>query len=238
MSQPLYSRILLKISGEALMGTQSWGIDPALINQITEDIQTIMGMGVEVGLVVGAGNFFRGVNASEMSVDRVTGDNMGMLCTLLNALPLQSALEQKKIQTRVMSAIPMPAVAEAYIRRRAIRHLEKKRVVIFAAGTGNPFVTTDTAAVMRAAETGCNIVIKATSVDGVYDSDPGKNKDAKRLSHLTMNEVIHRDLKVMDTAAFSIARDSKMPIMVCNMKTRGNIARVICGKGDFSVIET
>ena len=216
-----YKRVLLKISGEALMGKQSFGIDPSTISRISNEIETVVKMGVEVCIVVGGGNIFRGISAQEVGIERTTGDYMGMLATVMNALAMQNALELIGITTRVQSAFPISSVCETYIRRRAERHLEKGRVIIFAAGTGNPYFTTDTAAALRASEMNCNAMFKATNVDGVYSSDPKKNKDAKRYKELKYMEVLGQDLKVMDAAAVSLARENNVPVIVFSIHEKG-----------------
>ena len=213
---PVYKRILLKLSGEALMGEQEFGISSAVITSYARQIKEIVDMGVEVGIVIGGGNIFRGLSGTEQGVDRVTGDHMGMLATVINSLALQNSIEQLGVPTRVLTAINMPEIAEPYIRRRAERHLEKGRVVIFGAGTGNPYFTTDTAAALRAIEIGADVVIKATKVDGVYDKDPVKYKDAVKYNEVTYSEVLNKDLKVMDAAAISLCRDNKLPLIVFN----------------------
>ncbi|MEB3204182.1 MAG: UMP kinase [Candidatus Sericytochromatia bacterium] len=225
-----YRRILLKLSGEALMGGQGYGIDPAVIGQLAREVAELRADGVEVALVVGGGNIFRGLAASANGMDRSTADYMGMLATVMNCLALQDGLEKVGVRTRVQSAIAMHEVAEPFIRRRAVRHLEKGRVVIFAAGTGNPYFTTDTAAALRAAEIGAEVLLKATKVDGIYDADPRKNPDAVRYDHVSFREVLSRDLKVMDATAFSLCRDTGMPIVVFDMSVDGNIARVVRGE--------
>ncbi|MDD2484967.1 MAG: UMP kinase [bacterium] len=231
MSKPVYKRVLLKLSGEALMGNkQGGGIDPEILRIVSQEIRDIRGMGVEIAVVVGGGNIFRGVSGCMQGLDRTTGDYMGMLATVINALALQDMLESYNVYTRVQSAIAMHEVAEPFIRRRAVRHLEKGRVVIFAAGTGNPYFTTDTAAVLRAAEIGAEAILKATNVDGVYDSDPKKNKAAVKYAELPYIEVLRRGLKVMDSTAISLSMDNGLPIIVFNITTPGNIARVICGE--------
>jgi uridylate kinase len=221
---------LLKLSGEALMGKTSYGIDPAILSQIADELIDVHSLGVEIALVLGGGNIFRGVAASSTGMDRASADYMGMLATLVNSLALQDALAQRGSRTRVMSAIEVQRVAEPYIRRRAIRHLEKGRLVIFAAGTGNPFFTTDTAASLRAMEIGADIVMKATRVDGVYDKDPKKHKDARMFRRLSYLDVLNRDLAVMDSTAISLCRDNKLPILVFNMTKPGNIRRVVLGE--------
>jgi uridylate kinase len=224
-----YRRILLKLSGEALMGGAGYGIEPATLAQIADEVIDIHGLGVEVALVIGGGNIFRGVAASSAGMDRAGADYMGMLATLINALALSEALEARGVKTRVMSALEVSRVAEPYIRRRAIRHLEKGRLVIFAAGTGNPFFTTDTAASLRAMEIGAEIVMKATKVDGVYDKDPKKHKDARMFRRLSYLDVLNRGLEVMDSTAISLCRDNNLPILVFNMTKPGNIRRVVLG---------
>jgi uridylate kinase len=225
-----YRRILLKLSGEALMGSQSYGIDPATLSQIADEIIDVHSLGVEIAMVIGGGNIFRGIAASSRGMDRAHADYMGMLATVINSLALQDALESRGSHTRVLSAIEMERLCEPYIRRRAIRHLEKGRLVIFGAGTGNPFFTTDTAASLRAMEIGADIVMKATKVDGVYDKDPNKHKDARMFRRLSYLDVLNRDLGVMDSTAISLCRDNKLPILVFNMTKPGNIRRVVLGE--------
>jgi uridylate kinase len=227
---PHYSRVLLKLSGEALMGTHGFGIDPEIVSGIAGEIKDIHDLGVETGIVIGGGNIFRGLAASAKGFDRVSADHMGMLGTVINALALQDALEQLNVHTRVQSAIEMRQVAEMFIRRRAIRHLEKGRVVIFAAGTGNPYFSTDTTAALRAMEIKAKVILKATKVDGIYDADPVKVKDAKLFSEISYIDVLTQGLKVMDTTAISLCMDNKVPIVVFNMRTKGNIKRVIMGE--------
>jgi uridylate kinase len=229
MSALRYRRILLKLSGEAFAGDQEFGLDPDTFKRIAEEVTQVHQSGVQVGMVIGGGNIIRGATVSAHGVDRVTGDQMGMLATVINALAMQDALEKLGAFTRVMSAIRMSAVAELFIRRRAIRHLEKGRIVIFAAGTGNPYFTTDSAATLRAIETGCDILMKATNVDGVYDQDPHQHKDAKRFEQLTYTEVINRQLKVMDTSAIALCRENDMPIMVFDLNAPGNLVRAARG---------
>ncbi|MBF0117786.1 MAG: UMP kinase [Desulfobacterales bacterium] len=231
-----YKRVLLKLSGEALMGDQGFGICPDMIKYVAEEVRSIFDLGVQVGLVVGGGNIFRGIGAASYGMDRTTADHMGMLATVINSLALQDSLEKKGIQTRVQSAISMHEVAEPYIMRRAIRHLEKGRVVIFAAGTGNPYFTTDTAAVLRAQEIHAEVLMKATKVDGLYDSDPVTNKGAKFISRITYREVIERQLKVMDMTAISLAMDNNLPLIVFNLRSKGAIRQVICGEPVGTVI--
>lgn len=231
-----YGRILLKLSGEALMGDGSFGISPDMITHVAREIKTVCKQNVQVGLVIGAGNIFRGVAGAARGMDRSTADNMGMLATVINSLAVQDALEQEGIPTRVMSAITMRSVCEPYIRRKAVRHLEKGRAVIFAAGTGNPYFTTDTAAVLRALEIDADVIMKATRVDGVYDKDPEKSSDAVRYDDLTYSEVLQKDLRVMDASAISLAREEKLPIFVFNMKTPGNIVRAAAGESIGTLI--
>ena len=225
-----YSRVLLKLSGEALMGSQNFGIDPEVVSSIANEVKDVHGMGVEVAIVIGGGNIFRGLTASTKGLDRVSADHMGMLGTVINALALQDALEQINVNTRVQSAIEMRQVAEMFIRRRAIRHLEKGRVVIFAAGTGNPYFSTDTTAALRAMEIKAKVILKATKVDGIYDADPVKVKDAKLFTDISYIDVLTKGLGVMDTTAISLCMDNKVPIVVFNMRTKGNIKRVIMGE--------
>jgi len=225
-----YSRILLKISGEVLTGEKEYGIDPKVIQQIAEEIKEVKRMGAEMAIVIGGGNIFRGVAASSKGMDRVSADYMGMLATVLNALALQDALEKIGVQTRVQTAIEMRELAEPYIRRKAIRHLEKGRVVIFAAGTGNPYFTTDTTASLRAMEIGAHAILKGTKVDGVYDSDPLRNPKAKKFEELTYLEVLKKQLKVMDATAISLCMDHQIPIIVFNLRRKGNIKRVVLGE--------
>jgi uridylate kinase len=231
-----YRRILLKISGEALMGTKEFGLDQETVARIARDVQSVNRMGVEMCLVIGGGNIFRGITGATQGMQRAAADYMGMLATVMNALAMQNALEQLGVHTRVQSAITMTAVCEPYIRRRAMRHMEKGRVVIFAAGTGNPFFTTDTAAALRASEMGCDVLLKGTKVDGVYSADPRKMPDAQRYEQLTYLEVLSRDLKVMDAAAVSLARENRIPILVFSIQQEGTFADVIAGKGRFTII--
>jgi uridylate kinase len=230
MSPPKFQRILLKISGEVLAGEQGAGIDPHVIDKIAEEIKEVHGLGIEIAIVIGGGNIFRGIAASANGMERASADYMGMLATVLNALALQNALERKGVFTRVQSAIEMRALAESYIRRRAIRHLEKKRVVIFAAGTGNPYFSTDTAAALRAMEIGAQVILKGTKVDGVFDADPLKDPKAKKFDQLSFLDVIKRDLKVMDSTAVTLCMDNNLPIIVFNIKEKGNIVGVIQGE--------
>jgi len=222
--------VLLKISGEALLGEQPFGIDPKVLNRLATELSEVGKAGVQLAVVVGGGNIFRGKQAKDLNIDQATGDYMGMLATLMNALALQVALEKQGAEVRVMSGLNIRAVAEPYIRRRAIRHLEKGRIVIFAAGTGNPYFTTDTAAALRAAEIGAEIILKATKVDGVYEKDPVKFKDAKKYEHLSYIEILQKQLKVMDATAVSLCMDNHLPIIVFNIMTPGNIKKVIWGE--------
>ena len=228
-AKPRFKRVLLKLSGEALAGEQGYGIDPAVLERLAQEIQTVHDLDVEVAIVIGGGNIFRGVQASASGMDRASADYMGMLATVINGLALQGTLERAGLLTRCQSAIDMPAVAEPYIRRRAIRHLEKGRIVIFAAGTGNPFFTTDTAAALRAVEVGAEIIFKATKVDGIYTADPLVDPTAVRLPHVTYIEALNRGLRIMDTTAISLCMENKLPIGVFNLNTPGNLLRVVCG---------
>ncbi len=237
MTRPRFNRILLKLSGEALMGSGQFGIDPEAVAGLAAEIAAAKAKGIELCLVVGGGNIFRGMAAAAKGLDRATADYMGMLATVMNALALQNALEQLGVETRVQSAIPMASISEPYIRRRALRHLEKGRIVLFAAGTGNPFFTTDTAAALRAAEMGCNALFKGTSVDGVYTADPKKVKDARRYDHLTFSKVLGDNLKIMDAAAVALCRDNKIPIVVFNIRQPGNLAKVLAGEGIATIVQ-
>ena len=234
--QPIFKRVLLKVSGEALMGKRDYGLDTETTTAIATDIGRVVEMGVQVSLVIGGGNIFRGVSAAAAGMERAQADYIGMLATVMNALAMQSALEKCGVPTRVQSAIPMSSVCEPYIRRRAERHMEKGRVVIFAAGTGNPFFTTDTAAALRAAEMGCDALLKGTQVDGVYSADPRKVSDAERYDELTYLDVLSRDLGVMDAAAISLARENRLPIVVFNIRAPGAFAQVMRGEGRFTKI--
>ncbi|MCU1382441.1 MAG: pyrH [Acidobacteria bacterium] len=234
--RPAYKRILLKLSGEALMGEQTYGIDPAVATRIATDIAEIQAMGVEIAIVIGGGNIFRGVAASARGMDRATADYMGMLATVINALALQDALEQQNVVTRVVTAIEMRAVAEPFIRRRAIRHLEKKRVIVFGAGTGNPYFSTDTAAALRAMEIKAEVIMKGTKVDGIYDADPMIKRDAVRYDTISYQQVLERGLKVMDSTAISLCMDNRLPIVVFNLRTPGNIKRAITGEPIGSLV--
>ncbi|MFO7971532.1 MAG: UMP kinase [Desulfobacterales bacterium] len=227
---PRFKRVLLKLSGEALMGDQSFGISPDVIKYVAEEIRSAFDLGVQIAIVVGGGNIFRGVAAASYGIDRVSADRMGMLATVINSLALQDALEENGIMTRVQSAISMHEVAEPFIIRKAVRHLEKGRVVIFAAGTGNPYFTTDTAAVLRAQEIRADILLKATKVDGLYDSDPDINKNAKFIKKTNYMQVIEQQLHVMDMTAISLAMDNNLPLIIFNLANKGNIKRVICGE--------
>jgi len=231
-----YRRVLLKISGEALMGEHQYGLDPAMLDHVAAEIRSVHDLGVEICLVIGGGNIFRGVKGAAAGMERATADYMGMLATVINSLAMQNALERSGIVTRVLSAITMQAICEPYIRRRAIRHMEKGRVVVFAAGTGNPFFTTDTAAALRASEMGCDALLKATKVDGVYSADPKKVTDARRLDRLSYLEVLSRDLQVMDASAISLARENRIPILVFSIHNPGGFADVVSGKGMFTII--
>jgi len=232
----LYRRVLLKVSGEVLMGDAAFGIDMATLEMVAEDIASVVEAGYQLCLVVGAGNIFRGVSLAGGGMERVSADYMGMLATVMNALAIQSALERRGVDTRVQSAIPMDAVCEPYIRRRALRHLEKGRVVIFAAGLGAPFFTTDTPAALRAAEMGCDALFKGTSVDGVYTADPKKDKTAVRYGEVTYQEVLAKDLRVMDASAISLMRDNHIPIVVFSIRERGNLLKVLRGQGVHTTI--
>ncbi|MEQ1870024.1 MAG: UMP kinase [Vicinamibacterales bacterium] len=233
---PAYKRVLLKLSGEALMGSQTYGIDPAVATQIALDVSEIQGMGVETAIVIGGGNIFRGVAASARGMDRSTADYMGMLATIINALALQDALEQQGVTTRVVTAIEMRAVAEPFIRRRAIRHLEKGRVVVFGGGTGNPYFSTDTAAALRAMEIKAEVILKATKVDGIYTADPVTHPTATRYDQISYLQVLEQGLKVMDATAISLCMDNKLPIVVFNLRTPGNIKRAISGESIGSLV--
>jgi len=229
-SRPRWRRILLKLSGEILAGEKGFGLDDATLRSTAEQVAEVRGMGCEVAIVVGGGNFFRGEPAVAGGMDRITADHMGMLGTVINALALQDHLEREGLFTRVLTAVDMEQVAEPYIRRRAVRHLEKGRVVIFAAGTGNPYFTTDTAAALRSVETGCDVLLKATKVDGVYSDDPVTHPDAERFTELTHSEVMDRNLRVMDLTAITLARENRIPIIVFNVRESGNIRRIVAGE--------
>jgi uridylate kinase len=225
-----YKRILLKLSGEALMGKKNFGIDNDLLGQYADDVKSIVEQGVQVAIVIGGGNIFRGIQAAEGGMDRVQGDYMGMLATVINSMALQSALERKGVSTRLQSAIKMEAICEPFIRRRAVRHLEKNRVVIFGAGTGNPYFTTDTAASLRAIEIEANVILKGTRVDGIYTADPEKDKSATKYDSITFSEVFEKDLKVMDMTAFTLCHENKLPIIVFDMNKKGNLFNLVEGQ--------
>ena len=231
-----WKKVLLKISGESLMGDNAFGINPKVVDSFAKEISEVVKDGLQICIVVGGGNIYRGISGSENGMDRTTGDYMGMLATVMNSLAIQNALEQIGIETRVQSALPISAVCEPYIKRRAIRHMEKGRVVIFAAGTGNPYFTTDTAAALRASEMNCEAIIKATLVDGVYSADPKKDKNAKKFNQLTYLEVLAKDLKVMDASSVSLARENKIPIIVCSIIENKNLAKVLSGEGSYTII--
>jgi uridylate kinase len=232
-----YRRVLLKISGEALLGERDYGLDPAVVARIADEIKSVHALGVEVCVVIGGGNIFRGVSGAAVGMERASADYMGMLATVINSLAMQNELERRGVVTRVQSAISMQSVCEPYIRRRAIRHLEKDRVVIFGAGTGNPFFTTDTAAALRASEMGCDALLKATKVDGVYDADPHRVPGAKRFERLSYHDVLARDLQVMDAAAVSLARENGIPILVFSIFEPGGFASVVQGRGRFTIVD-
>ncbi|BCS33865.1 uridylate kinase [Luteitalea sp. TBR-22] len=235
-SRPAYSRVLLKLSGEALMGDQGYGVDPAVVTRIAEDVAEIRAIGVQVAIVIGGGNIFRGMAGSARGMDRATADYMGMLATVMNGLALQDGLEHHGVPTRVLTAIEMRAVAEPFIRRRAIRHLEKGRVVVFAAGTGNPYFTTDTAAALRAMEVKADVIMKATKVDGIYTADPKKDPTATRYDRITYLQVLEQGLQVMDATAISLCMDNKMPIVVLDLNARGSMRRAIMGEPVGSLV--
>ena len=226
----VYNRILLKLSGEALLGGRSHGIDPKTINKYSREIKSIVDLGVEVSIVIGGGNIFRGLSGANNGIDRVQGDYMGMLATVINGLALQSSLEKIGLQTRLQTAINMEAIAEPYIKRKAVRHLEKKRIVIFGAGTGNPFFTTDSAAVLRAIEIEADVILKGTRVDGIYDSDPEKNNKAKKFHELKYDDAISKNLKIMESTAFTLSKENKLPIIVFDINKTGNLKKIIQGK--------
>ena len=238
MPKTRFQRVLLKLSGEALMGDQGFGISSEMIKYVAEEVQSTMDLGVQMAIVVGGGNIFRGIAASSYGMDRTSADHMGMLATVINSLALQDAMEKKGIQTRIQTAISMHEVAEPFILRRAIRHLEKQPVVIFAAGTGNPYFTTDTAAVLRAEEVHADILLKATKVDGLYDSDPAINNDAKFIKKIDYMKVLEKQLRVMDMTAISLAMDNKLPLIVFNLNKKGNIKKVLCGEDVGTRIDT
>jgi uridylate kinase len=236
MAVPAYKRVLLKVSGEALMGSRDYGLDNGTVRRIATDVKGVVALGVQVCLVIGGGNIFRGIAGAAAGMDRAQADSMGMLATVMNALAMQNALERVGVDTRVQSAIPMATVCEPFIPRRALRHMEKGRVVIFAAGTGNPFFTTDTAAALRAAEMGCEALLKGTQVDGVYSADPRKKPDAERYETLTYLDMLARDLAVMDAAAISLCRENKLPIIVFNIHEEGAFTAVMRGEGKFTTV--
>ncbi|HET6906331.1 MAG TPA: UMP kinase [Rhodanobacteraceae bacterium] len=236
-AKPKYQRILLKLSGEALMGSLDYGIDPQVIGSLAEEILEVRAAGVQIGVVIGGGNIFRGAGLAAAGMDRVTGDHMGMLATVMNALAMQDALEKRGGFARVMSAISIHDVCEDFIRRRAVRHIEKGRIVLFAAGTGNPFFTTDSAAALRAVEVGADLLLKATKVDGVYNADPKKKKDAKRFEHVSYEEVIARNLQVMDTAAIALCRDNRIPLRIYDMTRPGNLMRIMKGEAVGTLVD-
>ncbi|HVH76814.1 MAG TPA: UMP kinase [Stellaceae bacterium] len=232
-----YRRVLLKVSGEALMGAREYGLDPAMVARIAEEIRSVHTLGVELCVVIGGGNIFRGLSGAAVGMERASADYMGMLATVINSLAVQNELERRGVVTRVQSAISMQEICEPFIRRRALRHMEKKRVVIFAAGTGNPFFTTDTAAALRASEMGCDALLKGTKVDGVYDADPNRVEGARRFERLDYLEVLSRDLQVMDASAISLARENRIPILVFSIFDNGGFAEVVQGRGRFTIIE-
>ncbi|GGE42231.1 UMP kinase [Actibacterium pelagium] len=233
---PAYKRVMLKISGEALMGDQGFGLHPPTVERIAREVKSCHDLGVEICMVIGGGNIFRGLSGSAQGMERTTADYMGMLATVMNALAMQSALEQLGVFTRVISAIPMDQVCEPYIRRRAVRHLEKKRVCIFAAGTGNPYFTTDTAATLRASEMACEAIFKGTKVDGIYDKDPVTNEDAVRFSKISFDDVLQKHLKVMDASAIALARDNHMPIIVFSLDEPGGFRGILAGEGTYTIV--
>mgnify|MGYP000362523844 FL=1 len=233
----IYKRILLKLSGEALLGERQYGIDPVRISQYAQEIKKATNLGVEIAVVIGGGNIFRGVSAASNGMDRVQADYMGMLATVINGLALQSALEEENVPTRLQTAIKIEAVAEAYIKRKAVRHLEKKRVVIFGAGTGNPFFTTDSAAVLRAIEVNADVILKGTRVDGIYDSDPEKNKNATQYDSISFESVLRKNLKVMDSTAFTLSQENNLPIIVFNMNKQGNLLKIISGEKIGTIVK-
>ncbi len=235
--QPKFRRVLIKLSGEGLMGSREYGLDGATLSRIAEEVREVVDMGIEVCLVIGGGNIFRGLSGAAAGMERTSADYMGMLATVINSLAMQNALERIGLQTRVQSAIPMSTVCEPYIRRRASRHMEKGRIVIFAAGTGNPFFTTDTAAALRAVEMNCDVLVKATQVDGVYSADPRKVPDAVRYDSLTFMDVLANELEVMDATAIALCRENDLPILVFNLHEPGSFAKVLAGQGRYTLIE-
>ena len=234
--QPAYSRVMLKISGEALMGDQGYGLHPPTVARVAREVQSVHDLGVEICMVIGGGNIFRGLQGSAQGMERTTADYMGMLATVMNALAMQAALEALGVYTRVISAIPMDQICEPYIRRRAVRHLEKKRVCIFAAGTGNPYFTTDTAATLRANEMSCEAIFKGTKVDGVYDRDPHRHDDAKRYDQVDYDEVLSRHLGVMDASAIALARENRLPIIVFSLDEPGGFRGILSGEGTYTIV--
>jgi uridylate kinase len=226
----VYKRILLKLSGESLLGSQQYGIDSSILSYVAEEVKAAHTLGVEIALVIGGGNIYRGMNAEEQGIDRVSGDYMGMLATVINSIALQNALEVRGVQTRLQTAIAMSEIAEPYIKRRAVRHLEKGRVVIFGAGTGNPYFTTDTTASLRASEINADVIIKGTRVDGIYDADPEKNPNAKRFDRITFREALERNLRIMDLTAFTLAQENNIPIIVFDMGKQGNLTKLVQGQ--------
>lgn len=236
LPQLKYKRVLLKISGEVLMGPREFGLDPDTVARVAQDVKDVVDMGMEVCIVVGAGNIFRGLSGASNGMDRTTADHMGMLGIVINALALQNALENIDVKTRVQSAIQMDQVCEPYIRRKAIRHMEKGRVVIFAAGTGNPYFTSDTGASLRASEMNCDLIAKGTKVNGIYTADPFKDPNAVKYDHLTYMDILTKDLKVMDATAISLARENKVPVMVFSIREKGNFAKVMRGEGEFTIV--
>lgn len=233
---PAYTRVMLKISGEALMGDQGYGLHPPTLQRIANEVKTVHDMGVEICMVIGGGNIFRGIQGAVAGIERTTADYMGMLATVMNALAMQAALESLGVYTRVISAIPMDQVCEPYIRRRAVRHLEKKRVCIFAAGTGNPYFTTDTAGVLRASEMACQAIFKGTKVDGVYDKDPRKHSDARRYETVSYDEALAKHLGVMDASAIALARDNKLPVIVFSLDEPGGFRGILAGQGTYTIV--
>ena len=232
-----YKRVLIKISGEILAGSQNFGLDPGALRQIAEELKEVLDLGVRVALVIGGGNIFRGLEASKKGMDRVSSDHIGMLATCINALALQNILEQKKVMTRVLSAIEISDMAEPYIYRKALRHLDKKRLLIFSGGTGNPYFSTDTAAALRAMEISADVLLKATKVDGVFNKDPVHNKNSKRFKKISYTDILKKDLKVMDGAAVSLCRDYKMPLIIFNLKKKKNLLKVLCGESIGTMVE-
>ncbi len=233
-----YKRVLLKLSGEALMGDRNYGIDPKRLADYAQEIKSIIDKGIEVAIVIGGGNIFRGLSGASNGMDRVQGDYMGMLATIINGLALQSALEENDLQTRLLTSIEMKQIAEPFIKRRAVRHLEKGRVVIFGGGTGNPYFTTDTAAVLRAIEIGADVIIKGTRVDGIYSSDPEKDTNARKFENITFKEVLNKDLKVMDMTAFTLSEENDLPIIVFDMNKKGNLMKVISGENIGTLVNS